>query len=95
MERSSGYILILIGLILIAVSVLSVFKVFTGQTPPIDLIMIKPMTIQTQYGALNMSDMSYLSKTLNLILHAVMMFFILTAGSKVAHIGISLVRKVK
>ncbi len=93
MEKSSGYILILIGLVLIAVSVLSVFKVFTGQTPPIELIVIKPMTIQTQYGALNMSDMSYLSKMLNLILHSVMMFFVLIAGSKVAHIGVALVKK--
>ena len=95
MEKNSGYILILIGLTVMAVTALSVFKVFTGQTPPMELINIAPMAIETQYGVIKMEDMAYMSKMINLILHLFMMFFILTAGSKVAIIGVGLVKKVK
>jgi hypothetical protein len=100
-----GYILLLIGLVMIFYPVYNVYQVFKGQTLPYHLFSFKPISIDLsnfvegapQNANLNQelvaSDL--LNKPLDLLAHVILMGFIASAGFKVASLGVMMARTIK
>ncbi len=91
MHKIMGYLLICVGLLLIFVSLVGMYKVFVDRQPPVPVIQLTDTAVQTQYGALKV-PLQAINPFLNLIFFGVFMFFILFTGGKIAGIGCKLLR---
>ena len=100
-----GYLLLLLGLVMIIYPVFNVYQVFKGQMLPYNLFFFKPISIDLSkvvQGAPNNVNLSreiissdLLDKRMNLVAHIVLMSFIVSAGFKIASIGVMLARSIK
>lgn len=100
-----GYLLLLLGLIMIAYPVYNVYQVFKGQTLPYNLFFFKPVSIDLSKmieGASTNTNLSQelisselLNKPMNLAAHVILMGFIVSAGFKIASLGVMMVRTIK
>ena len=72
-------------------SVLSMYKVFVDRQPVAPVVQMKDVQITTQYGPMKI-PMQAVNTLANVGLFAVFMLFILGAGSKVAGVGVNLVK---
>ncbi len=103
-ERVVGYALIGIGVFMIIFSAVSVYWVFTGQIMPYPFIKnassVINIPLQLIPGAkptqipLNIDQIVPVAKLTNTTLHIMLMGFLASIGSKLAHIGVSLVRPI-
>jgi hypothetical protein len=91
MNKIFGYLLLCVGLLMIAFSVLSMYKVFVDRQPVAPVVQMKDVQIATQYGPLQL-PMQAVNTLANIGLFAVFMLFILGAGGKVAGIGVNLLK---
>jgi len=100
-----GYTLLLIGLVMIFYPVYNVYQVFKGQALPYHLFSFDPIAIDLSKfveGAPQNANLTQelvssdlLNKPLDLLAHVILMGFIVTAGYKIAGIGVMLVRTIK
>lgn len=104
-EKVIGYTLLIVGIVLIVISALSVYLVFTNNAQPYTFMPPGPVVFDLQLPAdKNSSSMVHvpvdLSKIMpiapltNIFLHLVLMGFIASAGARLAGIGVNLVRPI-
>jgi len=91
MNKIFGYLLTLAGLGMILFALVSMFKVFTGAQQPVTLVPNFNLNFNTQYGQMGL-DTKDLLPIINLMLHAMLMFFVAGAGARVAGVGVNLVK---
>jgi hypothetical protein len=106
-EKIIGYILLLLGLVLIFAFSLNVFLVFTKQASPVSYFKLPSLTLNTAafipdqlknqiQTPPNMELLSgqALSDMANLTLHLVLMSFLVGVAFKIASLGIQLIRPI-
>jgi hypothetical protein len=97
-----GYILLIVGVLLIAGSLWQTFNIFTGKAMPAQ-IFIRPTTLKVNenVGALDMAGqiqnslikilpVDLLNNTLNLTSWLLLMWILIYGGGKIAGIGVKL-----
>ena len=108
-ERIVGYLLLVIGLIVIAFSSFSIYQVFTRSSQPIQLFDLKALNIdassllgndtvklnRNENLKLEIISKEDLDKTFNVIAHVILMTFFVNVGARVASLGISLIHPIK
>ena len=91
MHKILGYLFICVGVLLILFSLLSMYKVFVDRQPVAPVVQLTDMNINTQYGVMTL-PMQNVNTLANLGLFALLMLFVLSAGSKLASIGVNMVK---
>ena len=94
-DKAVGYILLLIGLGIIFFAIFSAFSVFNGSKTPPQLFNIvkssEPITVGgMQIPGMEFIPTAYLNQSGNLTFFMLFMFFLLSAGGRIASIGISM-----
>jgi hypothetical protein len=106
MEKVIGYMLLATGVATIIFTLFSVYRVFTNQTPPVQLFDFSSINIDLG-RALNLpvapdqdlsqelveSDM--INHPMNIFAHLLLMGFVSTIGFKLASLGVMLLRPIK
>lgn len=93
-----GYILLLVGLILIAFAVYSVYDSYTSGSSPISIsLMENQITIQGENETMTVEGISGegINRTVGLGLWWMAMFFVMIAGGKIAGLGVKMIRDIK
>ncbi len=110
-EKVTGYLLIVLGLAMMAFALFSVYNVFTNKGEIVNLFNLPgisidlssalpadmPKTEESQTTGLktDLIPSETINKPLNLIAHLLFMSFVLNVGFKIASIGVQLVRTIK
>jgi hypothetical protein len=106
-EKATGYTLLFSGLALIIIVSLNVYQVFTKQTPPIQYFNLPPFSINTSAflpadlktespaPTLELMSGKTISDSANLTIHLILMSFLVGVGTKVASLGIQLLRPIE
>jgi hypothetical protein len=104
-----GYPLLIFGLVLIVLSLFSVYQVLTSRAKPVVLFNQSsisfdpgsllagqlPSGIKTPSSQVELLSAATINDMLNLTFHVVLMSFVLSVGTKIATIGIQLIRPVE
>jgi len=96
-----GWALLIVGLILIALTVYSMFTIYTGATAPPGIFNMKSITIGMPTGEgtppteIELVPGDQISKVANMGLWTVLMLFIASAGSRIGGLGVKLIREIK
>lgn len=104
-EKIFGYTLIALGLTIAAFSLISVYRVFSGQAAPYGLFSFPPVAVPVSAlvgesvpvsgeGTLEIMPAESINKTTNTFAHLFLMGFIASIGFKIAGIGTNLVRPI-
>lgn len=104
-EKIVGYSLLSTGILLIIISVVSVFMVFTNRSAPYAFMQPGPVIFDLQLPAdasssrmvhvpIDLSKIMPLAPMTNIFIHLVLMGFVASAGAKLAGIGVNLVRPI-
>lgn len=94
-EKSIGYILLALGIVLILFALLRMFLVFTGKMPPIDLFDSPAISLPLPNGASQeLVSADYLNLSSNLFIELLLMGFVASVGQKLASTGTSLLRPI-
>ena len=91
MHKILSYLFICVGTLLIFFSLVSMYHVFVDRQPAAPVVQLTDMNLQTQYGIMTI-PMQNLNTLANLGLFAVLMAFILSAGAKLANIGVKMLK---
>ena len=105
-EKIIGYTLLAIGLIIIATATVNVYMVFNTQASPVQLFNFPPVELDLSsmlpagLGAAGQAKSellpaSVLNQTANVAAHLFLMGFIVSAGFRVASLGIQLARTIE
>ncbi|MFV1917618.1 MAG: hypothetical protein ACC618_04035 [Patescibacteria group bacterium] len=105
-EKVFGYLLLVIGLVVIVYSVFSVFNVFTGKSQAVDLFQLSGISLdlsslvagEIPSGGSTQAEIvppELINKPLNVATHLFLMGFVASVGFKVASLGVMLVRPIK
>jgi hypothetical protein len=95
-EKTTGYILLFSGLILITVCAFSVYQVFTKQTSPINYFNLASITVNIPNASvIELMSGKAMSDTANLTIHIVLMTFLVSVGTKISTLGIQLLRPIE
>jgi hypothetical protein len=100
-ERMTGFILLGVGLLLIFIAVNCVYTIFSGAATPPELFKIDSITISVPTGTdtstkpMELLKGEQASKFINMAVWYILMLFILSAGSKIAGLGVQLLREIK
>lgn len=98
-----GYVLIAVGVILIAYSGFNVYQVFTKKTQPVQVFNFDGISMSLgglldvptkNAPELELLPPEILNQTSNLVAHLFLMGFIVNIGSKIANLGVYLVRPI-
>jgi len=92
-----GYVLLGIGIFLILKGLYGVYAVFTGAALPPSLFTIADVVLSLSggSGSLRLLEGAQATKMADMATWYILMFFFVTAGSKVAGIGAQLVRQIQ
>jgi hypothetical protein len=99
--KALGYGLLIAGLVMIIFSVLSMYSVYTGATPAPPVITMNSVTISLPTGPgippvqTEIISGIQASKLVNMSIWYALMFFIASAGGRIAGLGTKLVREIK
>lgn len=91
MHKIFGYLLICVGVLFIFFSLLCMYKVFVDRQPTAPVVQLADMNLQTQYGIIAV-PMQNINTLANLGLFALFMLFVLSAGGKLAGLGVNLLK---
>lgn len=96
-EKITGYLLLILGLLIVAVSVFEIYQVFTGKQTPISVVKSSSVSVQlipdsAPVEVLKASDIDRLT---NLTLFYLLMSFIASAGFKVSSLGVQMLRPIE
>ena len=99
--KMAGWVLLIVGLILIVLAVYFMFTVFTGATAPPAIFNMKSITMSLPTGEgtpptdVELVPGGAVSRVVNMILWAVLMYFVASAGSRIGGLGVKLIRDIK
>ena len=99
--KMAGWILLIVGLILIVLTVYSMFTIFTGTTSPPGIFNMKSITISMPTGEgtppveVELVPGDQVSRVVNMLIWTVLMLFIASAGSRIGGLGVKLIREIK
>jgi hypothetical protein len=97
-----GYVLLLVGVLLIVGPLWQTFNIFTGQATPPQVFMRPPsLKVNNNVGALDIPGqvqnalikilpVDFINNTLNLITWLLLMWILIYGGGKIAEIGVKL-----
>lgn len=99
-EKIIGYILLFIGLGIILFSIVSAFSVFTGSKRPPELFKLEKSSQPVSVGGVEIPSMEiipvdYLNLSGNLMFYLLFMWLLISAGGKIASIGVSMIKEIK
>ena len=102
-----GYILLLIGVLLIALPLWQTYNIFTGKAMPTQ-VFTKPVALQVdekaspldipkqiQNALIRVIPIDFIDNTLNLTAWLILMWILIYGGGKVADIGVKMLKEVK
>ncbi|MEI7527426.1 MAG: hypothetical protein WCK76_00670 [Elusimicrobiota bacterium] len=95
MDKKTGYALLWGGVGIILYSVVMAWKVFGGSAPPPNLIDMKSVVLPLPNMQFAMPLDPNISKTANISLYFMFLFFLSSAGGRIANLGVKLVREPK
>lgn len=103
-EKVVGYVLLAVGILIIAITAINIISVFTGNVEPVQLFNFEGIGINTKElvgdampvanQELDLISPDMLNDTSNLFAHIFLMGFISTVGFKIASLGTMLVRPI-
>ncbi|WAM22689.1 MAG: hypothetical protein OI715_00920 (plasmid) [Candidatus Methanoperedens sp.] len=97
--QTLGYILLIVGLIMIIGAVYSMYNVYTGAKPAPSVIHVNStIAVPAGTGALTITDFipgPDLNWLINTVMWFVLMIFIVLAGGKIGDLGVQLIRTMK
>mgnify|MGYP001561030525 CR=1 FL=1 len=98
-----GYVLLIIGLLLIIMPLWQTYSVFTGKSAPAQIFM-KPVSLganqnvgitdiqgQVQNALMKVLPIELINNTLNLVSRLILMWILIYGGGKIAGIGVKLI----
>ncbi len=91
MNRTIGYVLIAVGVMVMFFSFFSMYKVFVDRKPVAPVVQLADMNIRSQVGNMQI-PMDNLNTLANVGLFAVLMMFVLAVGGKIAALGCNLIK---
>ncbi len=106
MEKTkiAGYVLLVIGLLLIALPLWQTYNIFTGASKPAQ-VFNRPVVLtvnqnvsafdvqgQIQNALIKTLPIDFIDNTLNLITWLLLMFILIYGGGKIADIGVKLIK---
>jgi hypothetical protein len=98
-SKMVGWVLLVVGLILIVFAVYFMFRVFTGATAPPAIFNMKSITMPTGEGTsannVELVPGGAVSLVINMLIWAVLMYFVASAGSRIGGLGVKLIRDIK
>ena len=100
-DKIIGYVLLVVGLILIIFAAYSMLDVFIGTREPPSILKINSITISVPVGLgappekIELLSGTDVSKIANLGLWYILMFFFASIGSKIGGLGVQLIREIK
>jgi hypothetical protein len=96
-EKILGYILLSVGLLFIVFTAHNVYTVFTGSAAAPEIFKMEAIEIPATANSPAVPLMSgqNFGKLLDLVCWYILMFFFAQAGSKIASLGIQLVKEIK
>lgn len=95
-EKTTGYILLISGLTLILVCAYSVYQVFTKQAAPINYFNLASISVTIPNASvIELMSGKTMSDSANLTIHIVLMSFLVSVGTKIATLGIQLLRPIE
>ena len=96
-EKTFGYALLILGLILLLFSIFEMMNVYFGNAPPPKLFAFQDVTLSSGASGIGASIVSgaQLSQVANLFFWFVLMGFILFAGGKIASLGINMIKDIQ
>ncbi|MEM2908285.1 MAG: hypothetical protein QXP65_03710 [Candidatus Hadarchaeales archaeon] len=100
-DKVIGYALLAVGLIIIALSVRSMYNVFTGGSSPPSIIRLNDVKIPVPSGEGQPREEVLLiagdqaSKIINMGLWTILMLFVASAGAKIGGLGVKMAREIK
>ncbi len=86
-----GYFLLFIGLATLFFAFTGMYQTFVNKKPVAQVIQIKPLSLQTQYGSVQIQT-DAINPLINLSLFVLFMLFLASVGAKVAAIGNNLLK---
>jgi hypothetical protein len=96
-EKTIGYALLILGLVLLMFSIFEMINVYFGNAPPPKLFAFQDVSLslgQTGAGA-SIIQGAQLSQVANLFFWYLLMGFILFAGGKIASLGVTMVKDIQ
>lgn len=102
-EKVVGYILLVVGLVVIVFAVVNVFMTFTGKAMPVQLFNFQGVTLdfgqqlglpKTTAAPMELISARDLNQMANLTAQILLMGFLAGAGEKLASLGVSLIRPI-
>jgi hypothetical protein len=96
-EKILGYVLLGVGLLFILLSAHNSYTAFTGSANPPEMFKMESIEIPATNNSPAVPLMSgkNFSKLMDLVCWYILMFFFAQAGSKIASLGIQLVKEIK
>jgi len=104
-ERTTGYALLAVGILIMVISAIIVIMVFTGIMQPVQVFDIKAPTLNTsdifpqlpgsRGQELEVVPTEAFNNTLNMTVQFFLMTFLLNLGFKLSDLGVKLVRPIK
>jgi len=95
-EKTIGYALLVLGLILLLFSIFGMMNVYFGSAPPPKLFEFQDISLSTgQNGTASLISGVQLSQVANLFFWFILMGFILFAGGKIASLGVNMVKDIQ
>ena len=91
MYKIWSYLLICAGVLLIFFSLVCMYKVFVDQQPAAPVVQLADMQIQTAYGVMVVPAQG-INVLANLILFGLFMAFVLSAGGRLAIVGVNMLK---
>jgi len=103
-NRVIGYVLLIIGILLIVLPLWQTYNIFTGKSLPAQVFMkpipfkvdqnVNPNDIQGQIqnALVKIIPVDYIDNTLNLAAWLILMFILIYGGGKIAEIGVKLIK---
>lgn len=97
-DKIFGYILLLFGLGIILFSIVSAFSTFTGSKKPPELFRLEKSSQTVSIGGIEIPGMEiipmeYLNLGGNLMFYFLLMWLLISAGGKIAFIGVGMIKK--
>ena len=91
MHKIGSYLLICVGILVILFALNGMYKVFIVGETARALVQFSDLTIQTQFGPMNV-PMQAANTIANLGVFALFMFFVMAVGGKLATLGVQLLK---
>lgn len=104
-EKVTGYLLLGLGLVIILISALNIYLIFTGKTHPVQIFNFSGISLDLsstlglpstglKTAPSELVSPALLNDTTNLFAHLFLVGFFVNVGGKIASLGIELLRPV-